>query len=140
MAEYVESDMNVLRAMAAEVYEVNVANGWFDEDRRFGEDIALIHSEASEALEAYRDYGTETRLRFQSGGGYSLLPPDDPNAVRWLRDGAVPKPEGIGSEMADILVRVLDTCTRYDIDLFFEYRRKLDYNKTRGHRHGGKRL
>ena len=30
-------------------------HGWWDEDRTFGEVIALCHSELSEALEAYRD-------------------------------------------------------------------------------------
>lgn len=37
-----------------EVYRVNKANGWYDQERTFGDGIALIHSEVSEALEAYR--------------------------------------------------------------------------------------
>ena len=130
----------VLACMAEEVYACNVANGWFDADRTFGDDIALLHSEVSEMLEAFREQGTETRLRFQSQDGYSVLPEDDPNCQRWLAQGQIPKPEGIASEAADVLVRLLDTCKRYDIDLFAEWRRKLDYNWTRGHRHGGKAL
>lgn len=130
----------VLQCMAEEVYACNVANGWFEADRSFGDDIALLHSEVSEMLEAFRDQGTETRLRFASEDGYSLLPEDDPNAVRWMEAGQIPKTEGIAAEAADVLVRLLDTCKRYDIDLFAEWRRKLDYNWTRGHRHGGKNL
>ena len=54
--------------------------------------------------------------------------------------GFQPKPEGVGAEAADVLVRLLDTCIRYDIDLFAEWRRKVNYNWTRPARHGGKAL
>lgn len=36
------------------VAAVNERNGWFDQKRQFGVDIALLHSEVSEMLEAYR--------------------------------------------------------------------------------------
>lgn len=35
---------------------------------------------------------------------------------------------------------LLAICDEFDIDLVSEYRRKIGYNATRGHRHGGKRL
>lgn len=106
----------------ARVYEVNKTNGWFDSDRTVGDDLALLHSEVSEMLEAYRDGG----LADQTGS------PSQP--------GGLPKPEGFGSEAADVLVRLLDTCQRRGIDLAGEFERKLAYNETRGNRHGGKIL
>ena len=112
----------VLAQMMEEVTAVNVANGWHDDDRRFGEDVALLHSEVSEMLEAYRDYGLDDATEHSN----LMLPPN--------------KPEGVGSEAADILIRLLDTCDRANIDLYAEYARKIAYNKTRGHKHGGKRL
>lgn len=119
-------DRSALRYMGEEVYACNVANGWFEADRSFGEDIALLHSEVSEMLEAYRedDWGDKQNV--------STLNPDGTTYSM--------KPTGVGSEAADVLVRLLDTCKRYDIDLFAEWRRKLDYNWTRGHKHGGKKL
>lgn len=116
----------VLAQMMEEVTAVNVTNGWHDNNRRFGEDIALLHSEVSEMLEAYRDHGLEDATKKVTG---------DDGVIRHYG-----KPEGVGSEAADILIRLLDTCDRADIDLYAEYARKIAYNKTRGHRHGGKKL
>lgn len=118
-----------LASMAAAVREVNEANGWFDDSRTFGEGIALLHSEVSEMLEAYRDHGLE-----DATGHYVGHAAEFPEQVPPL------KPEGVGSEAADVLIRLLDECDRADIDLQFEFDRKLAYNATRGHKHGGKRL
>lgn len=122
----IEDARAVFRAMAEEVEACNREKGWYEHDRTFGEDVALLHSEVSEMLEAYRDHGTEDA----TGANWSDHPDEITN----------PKPEGVGSEAADILVRLLDTCARYDLDLFAEWRRKVNYNWTRPVRHGGKRL
>lgn len=76
---------------AAEIQRVNEDNGWFDTERPYGAGIALIHSEASEALEAYRDHGMkDMTLKLcpeHSGRVYT-----DENTWK----GHVCKPEGSG--------------------------------------------
>lgn len=108
-----------LEDMMHEVYAVNVEKGWRGADVKevsFGEAMALLHSEVSEALEAYRTHGVEDFTR---------------------EDG---KPEGVGSEFADVLIRLLDDCHMFGIDLQAEYERKIAFNRTRAYRHGNKAL
>jgi NTP pyrophosphatase (non-canonical NTP hydrolase) len=111
-----------LAHMQAEILEVNQANGWFDSDRTVGDDIALLHTEVSEMFEAFRESGL------------------DDATVQMDTNISLPKPEGFGSECADVLIRLLDTCERRGVDLQAEYQRKISFNRTRGYRHGGKAI
>lgn len=124
MTSYYELQ-NILGRMQKEVYEVNFANGWFDTQATVLERHMLIVTEVAEATEAWRKWGladaTAERVPDNWGGGPI-------------------KPEGVGSEYADILIRLLDACQSDEIDLAYEYTRKLAYNRTRGYRHGGKKL
>jgi len=115
-----------LKSSGDYVMRVNKANGWFDESRSMGDEVALIHSEVSEMLEAYRTWGYEdaTPEPFTSNAGESLPA----------------KPEGVGSEVADVFIRLLDFCYRHNVDLQAEFSRKMAYNETRGYKHGNKKL
>jgi NTP pyrophosphatase (non-canonical NTP hydrolase) len=50
------------------------------------------------------------------------------------------KPEGLPSELADIIIRVADMAGWMGIDLEHELRMKGDYNETRPQKHGRARL
>lgn len=139
--------IKTLREMALEVYDNNVKHGWRGDgspSRSFVEEIALLHSEVSEALEAYRDHGLDdvtmdagsTHLFKQGGTGCCAICDDLPDQG----EHALPKPEGVGSELADVLIRLLDTAYFNGVDLQQEYERKMAYNRTRPFRHGGKRI
>lgn len=110
-----------LQDLIDEAHGMAIRKGWYDADlaaRTFAEECALFHSEVSEALEAYRDG-------------------NDP-AEMWLGDGG--KPEGVPAELADVIIRIADTCGARGINLVGALRAKLDFNATRPHRHGGKRV
>ena len=88
-------------------------------ERNLYEALALIHSEVSEALEELRN-GSQ---------------PD----AWWYNDKDVYKPEGFPVELADIIIRVLDLAGGLDIDMATVLEQKIEYNRTRPFRHGGKR-
>ena len=77
------------------------------------------------------------RDRYYSGGlesGKFALDPKDPLDD----DNNLRKPEGVPSELADALIRILDYADKRNINLQRATIHKLRFNKTRGFRHGGK--
>lgn len=76
--------INTLLSYQTEIFEINKANGFWDmgvENRSFGQHIALVHSEVSEALEADR---------------------------KDLNDDKLPEYKGVHVELADVVIRILD--------------------------------
>lgn len=111
-----------IKEWVKEIHENAKTHGWWDNgERNFGELLMLIVSEASEALEEYRNGHpvTETYYSTDKQGN--------------------PKMEGVPSELADIVIRVCDLCGHYGIDLEAVITEKHAYNKSRPYKHGGKR-
>jgi NTP pyrophosphatase (non-canonical NTP hydrolase) len=106
------------------VHENAIEHGWWEEERSFGELIALCHSELSEALEEYRN-GVKPQEQYYSW-------PNGENGIK--------KPEGIISELADVVIRIMDMCGYYGIDLEAAIKEKHAYNVTRPYKHGGKKI
>lgn len=117
-----------LNELAYQVHENAKDKGWWDDERGFPEIVALIHSEVSEALEEYRNGHEVTEVYASHGGSVACSPPCAPGL----------KPEGVPVELADVIIRILDYCGHAGIDLDDAVQRKMAYNKTRPHRHGGK--
>lgn len=144
----VTDDNNALKDMADEVAAWTKRKGWAEDGRTFGDEMSLLHSEVSEAIEAFRRWGFDRMVSHKVDIKEAFERPDlNVDGLECVHvvpddggyDNSV-KPEGVASEFADILIRLLDDCYRHDIDLFVEYRKKMDYNETRAFRHGGKAL
>ena len=108
--------MGDLNAIAKQIHDTAVAHGWWDNPPSFGEVCALIHSEVSEALEAYR---IGEPMYYESASG---------------------NPEGQAVELIDVIIRTLDYLATTGVDIDAIMAQKMEYNKTRPYRHGGKAL
>ncbi len=125
----------MLNELAKEIHENAVEHGWWDEPRSFGEVDALCHSELSEALEEHRD-GRPMVYVLNLSGDDKVVPRLEEDTDKF--NGR--KPEGVAVEMADCIIRILDWCGEEGIDIDKIIRLKMEYNKTRPYRHGGKLL
>lgn len=103
----------MLNELGQEIIAINEANGWNVTKPEQWEDmykipaiLALITSETSEALEAFRHNDKDN----------------------------------FAEECADQIIRILDLTAGLEIDIDAAISAKMEKNKTRGFRHGGKRV
>jgi NTP pyrophosphatase (non-canonical NTP hydrolase) len=108
----------MLTQLIQTIHKNSIDHGWYDKERSFGDITALIHSEVTEAFEEYRNGHDPQEIYFSEGG----------------------KPEGVGIELADAIIRILDYCGAAGIDIDECIRIKHEYNVSRPYRHGGKVL
>lgn len=111
---------DVISGLCRSCHGESVQRGWYDvlnssegcidsqvfKDFFVGTQIALIHSEVSELLDAYRK-GMDSDL---------------------------------GVELADVVLRCFDLAGALDLDLADALLYKVDLNRTRGVRHGGRKF
>lgn len=116
--------------------------------RTTGDDMALIVSEVSEALEAYRlhadplkyweTYSIEVehvRIKNLTAEQVEAITGSTPEEL-----DLAGKPEGVGPELADTIIRILDYAEHVGLNMDMEVRRKMEHNAGREVRHGGVHL
>lgn len=101
------------------LHETAKEKGWHNDENTVWKMLGNIHAEVSEAWEEAR------------------RPDFDAHSIRYReKDG---KPEGFSTELADIVIRCLDTAGALGIDLEEVIAMKAEFNKLRPFRHGHKR-
>ena len=98
-------------------HSLAILKGWHNNRRSIPELLCLVHSEVSEALEEHRRGRSPTEIYYRQFDH---------------------KPEGIPIELADVVIRIADFCGLHNIDLSEALEIKINFNKTRSHRHGNK--
>lgn len=119
-----------LNDFAKQVHENAVLHGWWPENRTDAEVLSLIHSEWSEALEAYRNsepltwYSCNAQdghvaCEYADCGNWTTDVFDDDMEPIWEKgycDGSKQRPEGIAVELIDGCIRILDACAAWGIE------------------------
>lgn len=122
---------------------LRIANEHGFKDASVAEDIALMHSELSEALEDHRAGKLPHEMRYEGkdalGHMRSFATPREAKD-QGFGDSDRLKPVGIPSEMADVIIRVLHFSGKHGIDIEQAVREKMAYNESRPYKHGGKTL
>jgi NTP pyrophosphatase (non-canonical NTP hydrolase) len=102
---------DVINELMSTAHSTAVGHGFWDDEREVGTSIALIHSELSEALEAFRS---------------DMYSPDE----------HVPCCSNTTIELADVVIRVFDLCEHLGLDLSTGILQKMAYNESRPYKHG----
>lgn len=119
-------DISNIRDLVEEINNLATNKGWRENyaisDQSgawFTAYIALVHSEVSDALEAYREgVWSDSKIVDMSKYGGSKTDITD-------------RPIGVGPELANAIVRIFDMAGIWHIDIMYEIERVLEYLRKR---------
>lgn len=145
VAETVPTRTAPLNNLAAAIYGNARDHGfWDDGERNFAEMLMLVTSELAEALEEHREGRPNVYHSINARRVYRVV---DASGADWTTNpnglslgntytGFRVKPEGVAVELADALIRILDTMHSLGVDIDAVVADKMAYNATRPFKHG----
>lgn len=118
-----------IKEIAKEIHAINVSKGFWDNkgSKNVGEMLMLTTSELSEALEAHRDGDIHKPMIDYE---LDMNNPDDSSFYEKNYKNC------FETEIADAIIRLLDISEGLNFDIETYMRLKINYNKTRPHKHG----
>jgi hypothetical protein len=133
-------EKNMVDRLQEQAFEAAKQKGWDEplaEAKTFGDIVALLHTEISEAYEDYREGRKLDEVYYEMLG--EKISPDNLEWVRQQYPNEILKPCGIPIEMADEVIRILHFASAAGFNLYNMIETKMHYNQSRAFRHGGKK-
>lgn len=129
---------NSVNALCKAAFQNSKEKGFYESDskRNFGEFIALVHSELSEALEHQRKGSGDVFLVGANADCDGDSSDDEFKCLETLSVRHDAKPDGVLIELADAVIRIFDYCGSKNWNLESAIKLKMAYNKSRPYKHG----
>jgi len=130
--DIVKCNTNGLNKLSKNFHDFQMKMGFTNGD--IVQRLMLVHSEISEAFEAYRNdrfCNTENfKFDIQIMDGTELFKKQFEKSVK----------DTFEDELADSIIRLLAICGENNIDIEFHIEQKMRYNELRGFKYGGKKF
>lgn len=115
--------------IAKQIHADAVKRGFYDEPREIGTTLMLCVSELAEALEADRKDKHADLSAF-----YNSIKPNDIESFKESFKANIK--DTFEDEISDTFIRLYDLVGWLGIDIDAHIKEKLEYNRTRGYKHG----
>lgn len=137
--------MKTISEIQTEVHNLAREKGWWDKPREDGTVLMLIVSELAEGLEELRANKPNEYYIAHDNISFDDIYVNKNSSLDLVRALVIEekcnvklKPEGLASELADAVIRIMDFAGYKGIDLEAMIIRKHEFNKSRAYKHGGK--
>jgi NTP pyrophosphatase (non-canonical NTP hydrolase) len=135
-----KTNLELWQDLTERIHKNAVEKGFWKEERHFGLLLMLVNTELCEALEAHRNRKPRAKLCdvFIEAPFNPTINYGDQDKKRFIELFEKDVRGTIDEEIADAVIRLIDICGYYHIDIGRIIELKMFYNKTREYMHGKK--
>lgn len=135
-AEYLknlEKNLEGLNEASNQIFQINKAKGFWDNERNIGELLMLVTSELGEAMEAHRKGNFADWDKFATNPGTHNFESEE---TKFNTSFSICIKDTFEDEIADAVIRLLDLSAGLGIDLERHINAKVKFNTSRPKLHG----
>lgn len=138
-----QAEQSVLEKLQDIIHEIAVSKGWWEEHELLRESlIAARHTVEAKYGKSLDPKLADDLYQFSRS---MLIVSEVSEGIEALRcdnkaDDKLPQFDGLSVELADAVIRILDLAGRFQLPVISAMLAKVEYNKGRSYKHGGKSI